>query len=121
MRLHHVSFAASQMVELVVIFFLESNLNLVSYTPVKELGKIVRPRYQQLPLQNPGKSSPSSMVETAVVRRQLYNISLALQIVKLQPKAKVQTSVLGLGVNIVFPLSQQKEQHPPKSIIRGCT
>ena len=48
------------------------------------------------------------MVETAVVRRQLYNNSLALQIVKLQPKAKVQTSVLGLGVDIVFPCHNKK-------------
>ena len=61
------------------------------------------------------------MVETAVVTRQLCNISLALQIVKLQPKAKVQTSVLGLGVDIVFPLPQQEEQPPPNSIRRGCT
>ena len=50
------------------------------------------------------------MVETAVVTRQLCNISLALQIVKLQPKAKVQTSVLGLGVDFVFPLSQQEQE-----------
>ena len=43
------------------------------------------------------------------------------------PKSKVQTSVLGLGVNFVFPLSQehqqeqqqeqQEEETPPKSII----
>ena len=36
------------------------------------------------------------------------------------PKSKVQTSVLGLGVNFVFPLSQQQqekqeEEPPPKS------
>ena len=47
------------------------------------------------------------------------------------PKSKVQTSVLGLGVDFVFPLSQQEEQQeeqqeqqqepPPKSIRRGCT
>ena len=37
------------------------------------------------------------------------------------PKSKVQTSVLGLGVDFVFPLSQQQEQQPPpKSIRRGC-
>ena len=33
------------------------------------------------------------------------------------PKSKVQTSVLGLGVDFVFPLSQQQEQEqqpPPK-------
>ena len=44
------------------------------------------------------------------------------------PKSKVHTSVLGLGVDFVFPLSQQQEQQqeqqeqepPPKSIIRGC-
>ena len=53
------------------------------------------------------------MVETAVYRRQLCNISLALQIVKLQPKAKVQTSILGLGVDIVFHLPRQEEQPPP--------
>ena len=58
------------------------------------------------------------MVETAVVRRQLYNISLALQIVKLQPKAKVQTSVLGLGVDIVFPLPQQQE-YPHQNLSEG--
>ena len=52
------------------------------------------------------------MVATAVVRRQLCNISLALQIVKLRPKAKVQTSVLGLGVDIVFPMPQHEEQPP---------
>ena len=47
-------------------------------------------------------------------------------VVKLQ--SKVQTSVLGLGVDFVFPLSQQKqqqeqqqEQPPPKYIRRGCT
>ena len=44
--------------------------------------------------------------------------------VKLQ--SKVQTSVLGLGVNFVFPLSSQQEQEqeqqdpPPKSIKWGC-
>ena len=39
------------------------------------------------------------------------------------PKSKVQTSVLGLGVDFVFPLSQQEqeeqqqqEEPPPKSI-----
>ena len=45
------------------------------------------------------------------------------------PKSKVQTSVLGLGVDFVFPLSQQEQQErqeqeeepPPKSIRRGCT
>ena len=49
------------------------------------------------------------------------------------PKSKVQTSVLGLGVDFVFPLSQKEEQQqeqeeqqqeeepPPKSIRRGCT
>ena len=42
------------------------------------------------------------------------------------PKSKVQTSVLGLGVDFVFPLSQQEQQQqqqqpPPKSIRRGCT
>ena len=42
------------------------------------------------------------------------------------PKSKVKTSVLGLGVDFVFPLSQQQEQQqqqqpPPKSIRRGCT
>ena len=51
------------------------------------------------------------------------------------PKSKVQTSVLGLGVDFVFPLSQvqqqqqqqqqqeqeQQEEPPPKSIKRGCT
>ena len=44
------------------------------------------------------------------------------------PKSKVQTSVLGLGVDFVFPLSQQQEQKEqqqqepsPKSIRRGCT
>ena len=46
------------------------------------------------------------------------------------PKSKVQTSVLGLGVDFVFPLSQQQEQQEqqeqqqepsPKSIRRGCT
>ena len=42
-------------------------------------------------------------------------------------KSKVQTSVLGLGVDFVFPLSQeqeqeeQEEQPPPKYIRRGCT
>ena len=47
------------------------------------------------------------------------------------PKSKVQTSVLGLGVDFVFPLSQQQkeqeqqqeeqeEEPPPKSIRRGC-
>ena len=42
-------------------------------------------------------------------------------------KSKVQTSVLGLGVDFVFPLSQQQQQKeqeeepPPKSIRRGCT
>ena len=42
------------------------------------------------------------------------------------PKSKVQTSVLGLGVDFVFPLSQQEQeqqqeqqQPPPKSIRRG--
>ena len=60
------------------------------------------------------------MVVTAYVT-QLCNVSLALQIVKLQPKVKVKTSVLGLGVDIVFPLPQQEEQPPPKSIRRGCT
>ena len=60
-------------------------------------------------------------METAVVRRQLCNIGLALQIVKLQSKAKVQTSVLGLGVDIVFPLPQQKQQTPQKIFRRGCT
>ena len=44
-------------------------------------------------------------------------------VVKLQ--SKVQTSVLGLGVDFVFPLSQQQqqeeEQPPPKSIRTGCT
>ena len=51
-----------------------------------------------------------------------------------RPKFKVQTSVLGLGVDFVFPLSQQQQeqeqeqeqqqeqqQPPPKSIRRGCT
>ena len=46
------------------------------------------------------------------------------------PKSKVQTSVLGLGVDFVFPLSQEQQQEqqeqqeqepPPKSIRRGCT
>ena len=46
------------------------------------------------------------------------------------PKSKVKTSVLGLGVDFVFPLSQQQQQQqqqqqeqqpPPKSIRRGCT
>ena len=51
-------------------------------------------------------------------------INYVLAIVKLQ--AKVQTSVLGLGVDFVFPLSQQEQQEqqeepPPKSIRRGCT
>ena len=39
------------------------------------------------------------------------------------PKSKVHTSVLGLGVDFVFPLSQQQEQEeepPPKSIRMGC-
>ena len=42
------------------------------------------------------------------------------------PKSKVQTSVLELGVDFVFPLSQEKPQQeeqeeelPPKSIRRG--
>ena len=46
--------------------------------------------------------------------------------VKLQ--SKVQTLVLGLGVDFVFPLSQQQQQQqeeeqqpPPKSIRKGCT
>ena len=50
----------------------------------------------------------------------------------LSPKSKVQTSVLGLGVDFVFPLSQQQqqqeqeqeqeqEQPSPKSISGGCT
>ena len=50
----------------------------------------------------------------------------ARRIVKLQSKA--QTSVLGLGVDFVFPLSQHQEQEqeqeqlpPPKFIRRGCT
>ena len=44
------------------------------------------------------------------------------------PKSKVQTSVLGLGVDFVSPLSQeqqeqqeQQQEPPPKSIKRGCT
>ena len=49
------------------------------------------------------------------------------------PISKVQTSVLGLGVDFVFSLSQeqeeqeeqqqeeQEEEPPPKSIRRGCT
>ena len=50
------------------------------------------------------------------------------------PKSKVQTSVLGLGVDFFSPLSQQEqeqqqeqqqqqqqEEPPPKSIRRGCT
>ena len=53
------------------------------------------------------------------------------------PKSIVQTSVLGLRVDFVFPLSQEQEQEeqeqeeqeeqeeeegaPPKSIRRGCT
>ena len=42
------------------------------------------------------------------------------------PKSKVQTSVLGLGVDFVFPLSleqeeEEEEEPPPKSIKRGCT
>ena len=53
------------------------------------------------------------MVDTADVT-QLRNTSLALLIVKFQPKAKVQTSVLALGVDIVFPLPQQEEQPPTK-------
>ena len=45
------------------------------------------------------------------------------------PKSKVQTSVLGLGVDFVFPLSQQEQQEqqqeqeqepPPKSVRRGA-
>ena len=40
------------------------------------------------------------MVDAADVT-QLCNVSLALQIVKLQPKAKVQSSVMGLGVDTV--------------------
>ena len=43
-----------------------------------------------------------------------------------KPQSKVQTSVLGQGVDFVFPLSQQQEQEqekqpPPKSSRRGCT
>ena len=46
-----------------------------------------------------------------------------MNIVKLQSQA--QTSVLGLGVDFLIPLSQQREQEqqeenaPPKSIRRG--
>ena len=56
--------------------------------------------------------------------------SVFVVFVKLQ--SKVQTSVLGLGVDFVFPLSQeqqqeqqeqeqQEEEPPPKSIRRGYT
>ena len=52
----------------------------------------------------------------------LQNIILKRVFVKLQ--SKVQTSVLGLGVDFVSPLLQQQEQQeeepPPKSIRRGC-
>ena len=41
------------------------------------------------------------------------------------PPFMQSTSVLGLGVDFVFPLSQQQEQQQeepsPKSIRRGCT
>ena len=41
-------------------------------------------------------------------------------VVKLQ--SQVQTSVLGLGVDFVLPLSRQEQEEPPsKSIRRGCT
>ena len=45
-------------------------------------------------------------------------------IVKLQ--SKVQASAFGLGVDFVFPLSQEEEQEEeqepsPKSIRKGCT
>ena len=52
----------------------------------------------------------------------------SLSIIKLQ--SKVQTSVLGLGVDFVFRLSQQEQEQeqqeqekepPPKSIRSGCT
>ena len=48
-------------------------------------------------------------------------------LVNVKRQSKVQTLVLGLGVEFVFPLSQQQEQQqeqeqpPPKSIRRGCT
>ena len=45
-----------------------------------------------------------------------------MNIVKLQ--SQVQTSVLGLEVDFVLPLSQQQqeqeEEPPPKSMRRGC-
>ena len=48
----------------------------------------------------------------------ILNASLSIVVVKLQ--SKVQTSVLGLGVDFLSPLSQQQEQQeeepPPKSI-----
>ena len=58
------------------------------------------------------------MVDTAVFM-QLRNIRLAMQIVKLQVKAKFQTSVLVLEVDIVFFLPQQEKQPSPK-VSEGC-
>ena len=49
---------------------------------------------------------------------QLCNISLALQIVKLQSRATVQTSVLGLGVDIVSPCHNNKNT-PTKIYQKG--
>ena len=44
-------------------------------------------------------------------------------LVNVKRQSKVQTLVLGLGVEFVFPLSQEQEeeQPPPKYIRRGCT
>ena len=42
------------------------------------------------------------------------------------PKSKIKTSVLGQGVDFVFPLSQQQQEQeqeqepPPKSVRRGA-
>ena len=49
---------------------------------------------------------------------QLCNISLALQIVKLQSRATVQSSVLGLGVDIVSPCHNNKNT-PTKIYQKG--
>ena len=58
--------------------------------------KIVWARYQQMPISNPGKSSPSGMAQTAVFWQRCNIVSVA--IVKLQ--SKVQTPVLGPGADI---------------------
>ena len=49
----------------------------------------------------------------------LISLTIWFILSNFSPKSKVQTSVLGLGVDFVFPLSQQQEEQeedpPPKS------